>query len=142
MTEEISITVCGEPVGKGRPRFSRSGPFVRAYTPQKTASFENLVKLEYEYQAKNFRFDDNDMLDLRVIAYFSIPRSISKSKRKMMLDGQIRPTKKPDSDNILKAVADALNQVAYRDDKQIVDTQVRKFYSETPRTVISIRKAE
>lgn len=59
-----------------------------------------------------------------------------------MLDGQIRPTKKPDSDNILKAVADALNQVAYRDDKQIVDTQVRKFYSETPRTVISIRKAE
>ena len=134
------VTVAGEPVGKGRPRFSSAGSFVRAYTPKKTVSFENLVRIEYGLQTNNYRFLDDDMLDLRIIAYFPIPKSTSKKKREMMLKGKIRPAKKPDADNILKAVADALNTVAYKDDRQIVDTRVRKIYSETPRTVILIKK--
>lgn len=136
----IMVTVAGEPVGKGRPRFSSAGSFVRAYTPKKTVSFENLVRIEYGLQTNNYRFLDDDMLDLRIIAYFPIPKSTSKKKREMMLKGKIRPAKKPDADNILKAVADALNTVAYKDDRQIVDTRVRKIYSETPRTVILIKK--
>lgn len=136
----IMVTVAGEPVGKGRPRFSSAGSFVRAYTPKKTVSFENLVRIEYGLQTNNYRFLDDDMLDLRIIAYFPIPKSTSKKKREMMRKGKIRPAKKPDADNILKAVADALNTVAYKDDRQIVDTRVRKIYSETPRTVILIKK--
>lgn len=57
-----------------------------------------------------------------------------------MLDRKIRPTKKPDWDNIGKIICDSLNGVAYRDDAQIVDSMVRKFYSETPRVVVSIRE--
>ena len=58
-----------------------------------------------------------------------------------MLDRVIRPTKKPDWDNIGKVVADSLNQVAYRDDAQVVDSQVRKFYSDQPRIEVTIQVA-
>ena len=78
------------------------------------------------------------MLDVRVMAYYTIPKSISKKKRQAMLDHKVRPTKKPDFDNIGKVICDSLNGIAYRDDAQIVDAQVRKFYSDTPRVVVII----
>lgn len=81
------------------------------------------------------------MLDLRVVAYYPIPSSKSKKQQRLMEDGVIRPTTKPDSDNILKIVADSLNQIAYKDDAQVVDAQIRKFYSRRPRVVVSIRPA-
>lgn len=67
-----------------------------------------------------------------------IPKKTSKDRRSKMLSGFIRPTVKPDWDNIGKLVADALNGIAYDDDKCIVDAQVRKFYSDQPRTDIII----
>ena len=57
-----------------------------------------------------------------------------------MLEHKIRPTKKPDWDNIGKIICDSLNQIAYRDDAQIVDSQVRKFYSENPRVEVIIKE--
>lgn len=59
-----------------------------------------------------------------------------------MRDKVIRPTKKPDMDNIIKIIADALNGIAYYDDSQIVDTAVRKFYSDEPRVVVKISEVE
>ena len=55
-----------------------------------------------------------------------------------MIDRLIRPTRKPDFDNIGKVICDALNGIAYRDDAQIVDALVRKFYSDTPRVIVEI----
>lgn len=136
----VIFTIPGEPQGKGRPRFARAGSYVRTYTPDKTAAYENLVKLEYERQCKE-RFPDNAMLDMRIVAYYGVPKSASKKKRRAMLSNEIRPTKKPDMDNITKVIADSLNQVAYKDDTQIVDAQVRKFYSEDPRVVVIIQEA-
>ena len=52
--------------------------------------------------------------------------------------GKERPTRKPDFDNIGKIICDALNGIAYRDDAQIVDALVRKFYSDTPRVIVEI----
>lgn len=136
---KLKFTVYGEPCGKGRPRFNRcTGP----YTPEKTVSYENLVKLEFKNQCGNQKFDKDVALDLRVVAYFPIPKSTSKIKTKKMLDKIIRPTKKPDADNLLKCAADALNNLAYYDDAQIVDTQIRKFYSDEPRAVITIQEAQ
>ena len=68
----------------------------------------------------------------------SIPKSVSKKKRGLMLEGMLRPTKKPDMDNVVKIIADSLNQIAYRDDTQIVDCQCRKFYSDDPRVEVRI----
>lgn len=146
MMNEVRIKVLGEPQGKGRPRFvTRYNPatqksFGQAHTPDKTVVYENLIRTEYSIQTKNFRYPDDVMLDMRILAYYGIPKSVSKKKRMLMLEGSIRPTKKPDIDNVMKVVADSLNQVAYKDDTQIVDVQCRKFYSEEPRIEVIIRQ--
>lgn len=143
---KIKFTVYGEPQGKGRPRFgARYSPaagraFVNVRTPEKTVAYENLVKIEYGMQTQNFRFEDGSQLDMRIMAYYGIPKSASKKKRAMMIEGTIRPTKKPDMDNVVKIIADSLNQLAYKDDTQIVDCQCRKFYSDEPRVEVLIQE--
>ena len=138
---KVKFTVLGEPAGKGRPRFSTVGPYVKTYTPDKTVNYETLVKLEYERQCQNRRFPDKTPLDLRISAYYSIPKSASKKKRMLMRCHAIRPMKKPDNDNVVKIIQDALNSVAYHDDVQIVDCQLRKFYSDRPRVEVIIQNA-
>lgn len=137
---EVRFTILGEPKGKGRPRFCRNTG--HAITPKDTVNYETLVHMEYVEQCQEVRFPDDAMLDMRIKAFYSIPKSKSKKVKALMLDGTIRPTKKPDMDNVVKIIADALNQVAYRDDTQIVDCQCRKFYSENPRVEVSIRTVE
>lgn len=75
--------------------------------------------------------------ELRVIieAYFKIPKNTKKSDKLKMATNEIRPTKKPDSDNIAKIILDALNGVAYQDDKQVVSLQVEKYYTEADEMV-------
>ncbi len=146
--EVIQFTVYGEPQGKGRPRFvARYNPatkksFGQAHTPEKTIVYENLIRTEYSLQTKNFRYPDDAMLDMRIMAYYGVPKSVSKKKKALMLEGKIRPTKKPDMDNVMKVVADSLNQVAYKDDTQIVDAQCRKFYSVKPRIEVIIKQID
>ena len=134
----VKFVIPGIPKGKGRPRFSRQGQYVKTRTPEDTLVYENLVKTVYYQQCKNQKFDDNAMLDARVIAYYSIPTSVSKKKKSDMLAHKIRPTKKPDADNVEKIIFDSLNLIAFHDDSQIVDCQFRKFYSENPRVVVTI----
>lgn len=133
----INFTVMGEPKGKGRPRFCRNTG--HAITPKDTVNYETLVKMEYTQACGELMFPDDAMLDMRIKAYYSIPKSASKKRHAAMLSGDIRPTKKPDMDNVIKIIADALNKIAYRDDTQIVDCQVRKFYSEKPRVEVMIQ---
>ncbi len=134
----VKFTVQGEPKGKGRPRFiPQTG---RAITPKDTANYETLVRMEYMAQCQGFKFPDDAMLDMRIMAYYSIPKSASKKNRERMKTRLLRPTKKPDMDNVVKIVADSLNQVAYRDDTQIVDCQCRKFYSDNPRVEVTIQE--
>lgn len=134
---EIKFIVEGEPVGKGRPRFVRTCNGGRAVTPQKTRYYEEVVRMEYWWQCRA-KFIDTDILKMHIDAYFSIPKSTSKKKTKEMIEKRIRPAKKPDADNIIKAIADALNDVAYCDDKQIVDCSISKYYSDKPRVEVFI----
>ncbi len=136
---EVQFSVLGEPQGKGRPRFTRKGAFVRTYTPEGTEVYENLIRLEYRRQCTDYRFDDTKSLEVLITAYYAIPKSTSKKKAAEMLTGSKRPNKKPDADNIMKVVADALNGIAYRDDTQIAECGVRKFYSEMPRIEVCLR---
>lgn len=136
---QIKFSVPGQPFGKQRPKFSRTGQYVKTYTPDETVSYENLVKLMYQQAAKGKMFSEDAALDVRIIAYYEIPKSMSKKKRKAMLEHKVRPTKKPDWDNIGKIICDSLNKVAYHDDAAVVDAQVRKFYSEQPRVDVIIR---
>ena len=129
----------GDPQGKGRPRFSTVCGHVHTRTPDETVLYENLVKTEYRQQV-GVKFPDDAMLDVRIFAYYPIPKSASKRKRQAMLEKKIRPTKKPDWDNGGKVICDSLNGIAYRDDAQVVDSMVRKFYGEDPKVVVTIEE--
>lgn len=136
---DVRFTVYGEPKGKGRPRFARATG--HAVTPKDTVEYENLVRLEYEYQCRGQRFPDGAQLEMNVDAFYSIPKSASRKKRQLMIDRKIRPTKKPDSSNVLKAIEDALNNIAYKDDAQIVETRISRFYGEEPKVMVEIKEA-
>lgn len=134
----LSFTIPGEPVGKARPRMTRSG---HTYTPEKTVSYENLVKLCFKAKYPNEKPADGTV-QMVITAHYAMPKSVSNKKRQLMTDGKIRPTKKPDADNIIKAVADALNGIAYRDDSQIVNVSISKWYSDSPRVEVAIFREE
>lgn len=70
--------------------------------------------------------------------YRPIPKSRSKNKREDAISGVLRPTKKPDLDNLVKGIKDGLSKVIWHDDAQIVEMNVRKFYSENPRAVVKV----
>ena len=134
----VRFTVSGKPFGKQRPRVVRSTGI--AYTPKETVQYENLVKMAYREASEGFSFPEDAALDVRIKAFYCIPKSTSKKTKALMAEGIVRPCKKPDFDNIGKIVCDSLNNIAYKDDSCIVDAQVRKFYSETPRVEVTIRQ--
>lgn len=139
MMERVKLVIPGNPKGKERPRYSRKGG--RMYTPTTTLNYEGLVKAIYRKTYGVKMFPKGVPLDIRIKAFYQIPESDNLSTRARKLSGEIRPTIKPDWDNIGKIVADALNKVAYYDDAQIVDSQIRKFYSDRPRVEILIQIA-
>ena len=69
-----------------------------------------------------------------------IPKSFSKQKRKDALANIIKPTKKPDLDNIAKCFLDAMNEVVYLDDKQVVNLHVTKVYSEIGAVEVMVKE--
>lgn len=130
----MKFIVYGKPTGKGRPRLSRWG----VYTPNKTVAYENLVKFSY-LQATDDKLV-NCAIKIEIWAYFEPPRSISKKKYNELIGKAY--TKKPDIDNIGKAILDALNGIAYEDDNQIAELVVHKTYDKIARAVIDIEKIE
>lgn len=137
----INFTVLGIPVGKGRPKFSTVNGHAAAYTPAKTANYETLVKLSYQQQCGDCKPYEKDVpLVATIHAYFPIPKSVSKRKREIMQGGLVPHTKKPDADNLAKAVLDALNGIAFYDDSQVASLRVAKYYSEEPHVDVEIHE--
>lgn len=143
---KIFFTIPGEPQSKGRPRFYHNGKFVRAYTPDQTVNYENLVKLAWMQKVEKSEEGEpikklNGAIDAQIYAYFPIPKSASKKKHEQMARGNIRPTTvRKDLDNICKAILDALNGIAYDDDRQIVSLFAQKYYSDEPRVLVVLEE--
>lgn len=134
---KITFTIPGEPYGKGRPRFTKTG---RIYTPKKTADYERIVKREYLSQAKAQKLEG--AISATIKATCTVAKSETKKNRLLKLAGKIFPTKKPDCDNIAKTVLDALNTIAYKDDSQVVELHVYKRYGETGSTEVLLDELE
>lgn len=109
----------GKPQGKARPRFSQKSH--TAYTPKNTADYEKRIRNAFrECQGDWQKLPSDCYAYVRIQAQYPIPKSWSKRKKKEAIAGLIMPTTKPDGDNILKVVLDALNGLAYDDDRQVV----------------------
>ena len=137
----LAFTVPGKPQGKARARIctDKKG-HTRSYTPEKTAQYEELIRVMYKQAHGTFQFDDKIPLFLSIVAIFPLPKSATKKEKADMTNRVLLPIKIPDTDNIIKIVADALNGVAYRDDAQIVRVEASKFYGEKPRLFIRIEE--
>ena len=119
----MEFIVEGDPQGKARPRFSQKSGTV--YTPTKTVRYERLIRKAF-LDAGGNTIPSDCYVGITVDAYFQIPKSYTKGKRLACQHNINRPAKKPDIDNSLKAVLDALNKVAYEDDKQVIEVICRK----------------
>lgn len=133
----IRLTIPGEPMGKARPRMTRKG-FI--YTPKKTVNYETLIRELFAIKYPDFQPIEGSV-EMNLTAYLKIPKTSNK-KTMLMETGEIRPTKKPDMSNILKTVEDALNNLAYNDDKQIVELTVKKWFSNRPRIELEIAEID
>lgn len=137
MNAPVKITVYGEPVAQGRPKFARRGNFVTAYEPKKSRTFKSLVS-EMAQLKKPEKLIES-AVNMSVKIYRGVPKSWSGKKTTAALAGTIRPTGRPDLDNYIKLVSDAINAVILRDDSQVVSLDGSgKWYSETPRVEVII----
>ena len=130
------FVIPGAPEGKARPRSTRTG---HAFTPQRTRDYEECVRTAWTQSGCA-------MLDgpiaVRIYAYHPCNKSDSRQTVLRKLAGKLLPAKKPDWDNIGKLVADALNGIAYDDDKSIIDARVIKVYADKPRIDVYLQSVE
>lgn len=129
--ESFTFTIDGEVVGKMRPKATSFGGHARVYTPAKQVNNENWIRMEYVKQAqeKDFKGFGDRPLKIEIYLHLQVPKSLSRKKREKALQGKLMPTKKPDLDNIVKTILDALNSVAFDDDRQVVSLHATKDYA-------------
>jgi Holliday junction resolvase RusA-like endonuclease len=127
MTFMVTYMVEGNPVGKGRPKFARRGSFVSTYTPTKTRDYEDLIK-EFARQAMGSAEILETPVTVAIYITVPIPSSYSKKRREACLIGSERPIKKPDIDNVAKCFLDAMNEIVYKDDTQVLTLHITKVY--------------
>ena len=127
----LTFIVEGKPQGKARARtfYDKRVGKMRSVTPEQTKSYEDLIR--WSYKAAGGQYMGEKTLQVDIQAFYPIPQSFSKAKRNDAIFERIRPTTKPDCDNVIKAVLDALNGVAYYDDKQVVCVSCNKYYGKT-----------
>jgi Holliday junction resolvase RusA-like endonuclease len=132
----IVVELAGEPRGKGRPRFARRTG--HAYTPVQTASYEACLRHEAALAMRN-QAPLEGALRVQVSAYFGVPQSWAAKKRAAALAGTVRPTKRPDIDNVCKML-DGLNGIVFADDARIVSAVIEKHYSDRPRLRVEVAR--
>ncbi|WP_268913979.1 RusA family crossover junction endodeoxyribonuclease [Lentilactobacillus sp. SPB1-3] len=134
----ISLTIHGNPVPAGRPRFTRNG---HAYDPPKSRAYKQLVAIEAKKQYRGPLLKDKP-IEVYIAAYRENQKQISKIERTRRERKQSLPLRKPDTDNYVKSVLDALTGVIWADDNIICHIDAYKFYSDTPRIEVIVREIE
>lgn len=134
----IKLTIPIEPVEQARPRAVRMRQGVRMYDPAKVRNYKALLasitKTKYSGEPLS------GPLEVNVVFYRSIQKSISKKEHVLRASGAHRPVVKPDVDNYVKSTFDGLTGVLWEDDNQIVDFHASKFYSDEPRVEIEVKE--
>lgn len=133
---DLTFTVPVVPRGWARARLNGQ----RHFKDEKTARFEDTIG-RYALAAMHGRMLFYGPVELTIVSVLPIPPSWKRSKRDAALKGDLRPTGKPDHDNLAKAASDALNRIVFLDDAQVVDCRSAKFFGEIPYVQIAVRAA-
>lgn len=128
----------GEPVPKGRPKFTRTG---HTYTPKKTREYEKYVR--YQLMRQNPEMIPKGRA---VYIHFCFVKPYLKSWSNKYLKSVkklgLYAFKKPDLDNYIKSTLDACNGLLFEDDGQVVELNASKIYGEEPKTIIEIQEID
>lgn len=138
--DQIAFAFPFEPVAKGRPRFRTCGKYVQAYTPGKTKKFEKQIGEYYKTAAGGRKFDAATPIVVSIMFGMKVPISLTKKAKADMLEGRRQHIVKPDLDNLVKAVLDGLNGIAWHDDAQIVELHISKKYVQSPHIFLSLHE--
>ena len=135
VVDKKNWVIMGDPVGKGRPRFCRKTGV--AYTPSRTRNWEGIAREVFACKWDGAPSESAAQLD--VTAVFARPKRLMREKDS---NERLPYLSRPDGDNCLKAVADALEAAGVlRNDSQIVHATVTKQYAaknEGPRVEVEL----
>ncbi|MGE7621712.1 RusA family crossover junction endodeoxyribonuclease [Viridibacillus sp. NPDC096237] len=133
---QITFEIDGDVQAQQRPKFSRFGKGVSVRDPKESKDYKSFVRLV----ASEHALDEliTEQIILRIDVYRKIPKSFSKKKHLQAVEGELRPTTKPDIDNLVKGIKDGLSKVIWHDDSQVIELVARKFYSDKPKAVVTI----
>lgn len=138
MIDEINFTVPGDPVPKGRPKFTTVNGRAKAYTPKKTKHYEEVITV-FAKMAMRGAAPLAGPVSVKIGIFLAIPASWSKKKKEMALVGEVLPTtKSADVDNVCKSILDGMNGVVFIDDALVVNLFGSKCYSIEPRVEIQV----
>lgn len=134
---KYSFEIKEKAIGKERPRYSARTH--RMYTPTKTSSFEE--KVQWAFKSKyNIKSEPSiKPFKAKIIAIFKPAESLSKKKKEELLF-KIKYTKRPDADNIAKAILDSLNGLVYKDDSQVSALLVLKDYGIENKVIVELEE--
>jgi Holliday junction resolvase RusA-like endonuclease len=129
----IEIILVGNPQAWSAPKVTRNG---HTFSPkyQKKLDHQCLVRKKW------FVPPITGPVFIEILFYMPIPKSTSKKNKILMISGEIRPTKKPDIDNMCKYAIDVIKGIVILDDNQVIELRARKIYSEVPEVVIQIEE--
>lgn len=108
-------------------------------TAQRYLSYKSVIGMEAR---KHIKIPLSGPVQAIISFYYPIPKSWSKKDQEKARSGEIVPTVKPDLDNCVKGVYDALNKIAWKDDNLVIATTARKYYSDKPRIEIMIEEVK
>lgn len=130
---EIHFTIDGPVQPQGRPRFGNG----RAYDPKSSRDYKRHV----QQVGLDYVLDQliETAIELHIDVYWRRPKKYSKKKELLQFKDELRPTTKPDLDNLAKGIKDGLTGVIWKDDSQIVSLYLHKHYCDVPRAEIKIR---
>ena len=135
----VGFSIPGEPIAKGRAKVTTIAGHARMYTPKKTVNYESKVALfAHQFMRGYPPFECAISLSFRAV--FQIPSSWSKKRRAANLEKPELVVKRPDLDNLIKALCDGMNGIVFKDDCQVAHLgECSKVYGESPRVDVSVK---
>lgn len=139
---ERTVTVFMTPFAKERPRFAGMLPNGAPHmiTPKSTHDNEAIVRDAWiKVYGERPLYERGRALKIQICFYFPPRKILTADEFELLKHGRLPHTTKPDTDNLVKLVLDALNGTAWVDDSAITEVRAWKFYTlKEPRVVIKV----
>jgi Holliday junction resolvase RusA-like endonuclease len=118
MSKTQSFTIPGQPIPQGRPRFTTRAGYGRAYDDPKSRAYKNYVAVSVRSQGAELI---EGPCEVEIVFFMKRPKSLPKKVR--------HHVKRPDIDNLVKGILDALNGELWKDDSQVCKLTASKVYT-------------